>query len=41
MYEQSSTTFYNPSDTLLDEFRSAPEKILSIDNKKPIEKNEY
>lgn len=35
-YEQSSTTFNNPSKELLKEFQNAPQKVLSIESKRPL-----
>lgn len=35
-YEQSATSFSNPSDKLLKEFRSANKKVLAIESKKPL-----
>lgn len=35
-YEQSATTFNNPSERLLEEFKNAPKKVLSIESKRPI-----
>ena len=37
-YEQSSTTFNNPSSQLVKEFREANQKVLAIEQKKPLAK---